>query len=49
MSGYEHRISAASLKTRGLVTITGHGGSWRAAIADRGREFLARPIRPDGW
>jgi hypothetical protein len=34
--GYEHRIVARALAHRGLVTVTGHGGSWTAKITGAG-------------
>jgi hypothetical protein len=34
--GYSHRVSAAALKTRGLVAISGRGPSWKAALTTRG-------------
>jgi hypothetical protein len=47
MEGYEHRISAAALRARDLVRVSGHGKTWRAEITDRGREFLTRPPADD--
>ena len=35
-----HRISAAALRTRELVTTSGHGPTWEAAITSAGREYL---------
>ena len=48
MEGYEHRISAAALRTRGLVRISGHGKTWRAEITTAGRSYLAHrpPVEP---
>jgi hypothetical protein len=43
MEGYEHRISAASLRTRGLLRISGHGNTWRAELTTAGRSFLENP------
>lgn len=37
-----HRISVAALRNRELVTTTGGGPSWAAAITKEGREYLAR-------
>jgi hypothetical protein len=42
MEGYSHRASAAALKTRDLITITGRGASWSAKLTPRGFEFLER-------
>lgn len=36
-----HRISAAALRRRGLVNVSGRGGTWKATIAAAGREYLA--------
>jgi hypothetical protein len=35
MAGDSHRVSAAALRRRGLVTTAGRGSSWRARIAAR--------------
>src|SRR5262249_15686713 len=43
MEGYPHRISAAALRTRGLVNISGHGKTWRAELTPSGRSYLERP------
>jgi hypothetical protein len=37
-----HRISAAALKRRGLVTVTGRGPMWVARITDEGRRYLEK-------
>lgn len=42
MEGESHRISAAALRRRGLVTTAGRGSSWTASITDAGREYLTR-------
>lgn len=42
-----HRISAAALRGRGLVSTSGHGSSWRAAVTVAGREYLAKVDGPD--
>jgi hypothetical protein len=47
MDGYSHRISAAALRRRGLVTITGRGPTWRARVTAAGREYLKRAASPD--
>lgn len=38
--GYEHRVSAAALRTRGLVTISGRGPAWVAEITPAGQAAL---------
>jgi hypothetical protein len=35
-----HRISAAALRSRGLITVSGRGPTWRAKIAADGRDYL---------
>lgn len=45
LEGYEHRVSAAALRSRDLVRISGRGKTWRAEITDRGRDFLARSLQ----
>jgi hypothetical protein len=42
-----HRISAAALQGRGLVTISGRGPTWRAKIAPAGSEYLKRVDGPE--
>src|SRR3954452_16166386 len=42
-----HRISAAALKRRALVRVSGHGASWRASITDDGREYVKRADSPE--
>lgn len=42
MEGCSHRVSAAALKSRDLVKISGHGNSWCAEITARGTRFLQR-------
>lgn len=41
--GYEHRIVASALLRRGLITISGRGPTWAAAITEAGRRWLAAP------
>lgn len=41
-SGFEHRISAAALRSRGLVRTTGRGASWQAEITPAGKAVLAQ-------
>jgi hypothetical protein len=40
MEGYAHRISAAALRSRDLVRISGRGPSWRALITPSGQAYL---------
>src|SRR4051794_24835095 len=47
MEGLHHRISAASLRTRGLISTRGSGPSWSAEITEAGREYLSRAAEPD--
>jgi hypothetical protein len=42
IAGDSHRISAAALRRRGLVTTSGRGPTWAAEISPAGREYLAR-------
>jgi hypothetical protein len=45
--GYSHRVSAAALKTRGLVIISGRGSTWKAALTARGApvaELADKPV-----
>ena len=37
-----YRISAAALRNRGLVRVTGRGSSWRAQLLPEGRSYLER-------
>ncbi|CEI30606.1 hypothetical protein [Propionibacterium freudenreichii] len=37
---FSHRISAAALKSRGLVTIKGHGPTWMATMTESGAYYL---------
>lgn len=41
--GYEHRITARTLERRGLVTISGHGLAWRAAVTEAGAKWSTAP------
>lgn len=41
------RISAAALRNRGMVTISGRGPTWSAAITPSGREYLQRVDGPN--
>src|SRR4051794_33168856 len=38
--GYAYRVSAAALRSRGLVKVTGKGSRWAATITDAGRKYL---------
>lgn len=38
--GYAHRLSAAALRSRGLVRTRGKGPTWRAELTDAGRSHL---------
>ena len=42
-AGYGHRISAAALRSRDLITVSGHGSAWHAKITERGRTYLESP------
>ena len=42
-----HRISAAALRRRGLVTITGRGPTWAARLTEAGREWITRSETAD--
>lgn len=44
--GYDHRISAAALRKRGLVETNGRGPSWTAEVTAAGRDHLARAKEP---
>ncbi|MGY1868205.1 MULTISPECIES: hypothetical protein [Nocardia] len=47
---HEHRITARALERRGLITISGKGHTWAAAITDAGRQWHAAPpadVLPD--
>lgn len=47
MSGVSHRISAASLRNRGLVEISGRGPTWSARVTRAGTEYLERAASSD--
>lgn len=47
MENYDHRVSAAALRRRGLVTTRGRGPTWTAAATEEGRKFLARSKEPN--
>jgi hypothetical protein len=46
MDDHSHRISAAALRSRGLVTISGRGPTWSATITTAGREYLKQADGP---
>lgn len=54
MEGVSCRISAAALRNRGLVKISGRGPTWSAVITDEGRGYLEQvdgptpPMRREG-
>jgi hypothetical protein len=41
VEGEHYRISAAALRSRGLVTTTGRGPTWTAKVTTAGQEYLA--------
>jgi hypothetical protein len=43
MTGYSHRVSAAALRSRDLIRISGRGPSWRARITPSGQAYLDSP------
>ncbi|HZO36729.1 MAG TPA: hypothetical protein VFB41_07630 [Solirubrobacteraceae bacterium] len=47
MEGERHKISAAALRNRGLVTTNGHGAAWIAKATRRGREYIAEADGPN--
>lgn len=47
MEGDSHRISAAALRRKGLVAISGRGPTWTATITDGGREYLESVDSPE--
>jgi hypothetical protein len=46
MEGDSHRISAAALRKRGLVTTSGRANTWFAKITEDGRNYLAQVDGP---
>jgi hypothetical protein len=44
--GFNHHVSAAALRRRGLLRISGHGEQWKAAITDAGQEYLQQSKEP---
>lgn len=47
MEDTHHRISAAALRGRDLVTTSGRGPTWRAEITAAGRAYLNDAAKPD--
>jgi hypothetical protein len=47
MEGDFHRISAAALRRKGLVAISGRGPTWTATITDDGRKYLEKVDGPE--
>lgn len=47
MTDDSHRISAAALRRRGLVRITGRGPTWAAHLTEAGREWIVRSESDD--
>jgi hypothetical protein len=46
MEGYSYRVSAAALRSRGLVTIKARGATWAAKLTSAGQEYLAEVDGP---
>lgn len=44
--GVHHRISAASLARRGLITVEGRGPTWSASVVEVGKDYLAQVDGP---
>lgn len=47
VEGESYRISAAALRNRGLITISGRGPTWKANVTSAGTEYLARVDGPN--
>ncbi len=47
IEGDSYRISAAALRSRGLLTITGRGTTWAATITPAGRDLLGAAAGPN--
>jgi hypothetical protein len=47
MPDYHHRISAAALRSRGLVETRGRGETWAASITAAGKAYLAKVDGPE--
>jgi hypothetical protein len=46
MEGYYHRLSAAALRSRGLLRIAGRGPTWHARVTERGLALLGQLDQP---
>jgi hypothetical protein len=46
--GDSHKVSAAALRSRRLVKVSGHGPTWRADLTDAGRYVLEHGLYPEG-
>lgn len=46
MTDISHRISAAALRRRGLVKVTGKGPTWSATVTSAGADYLTRVDGP---
>jgi len=46
MEGYAHRVSAAALRSRGLLRISGRGPTWHAELTPSGRSLLEQLDTP---
>ncbi len=46
MDGSAHRISAAALRSRGLIRVSGRGRTWSATITEAGSAYLVSPPPP---
>lgn len=44
--GFEHRVTARALERRGLLSIRGHGPTWRATLTGDGRYYAKNGIYP---
>lgn len=42
-----HKVSAAALRNRKLVTVSGHGPTWHAQLTDAGHYFIEQGDYPD--
>ena len=47
MTDHFHRISAAALRRRGLVKVSGRGPTWKAVVTAEGRQYLAHADSDD--
>ncbi|MFT8356343.1 MAG: hypothetical protein ABF780_02685 [Bifidobacterium aquikefiri] len=45
-NGFDHRVTARALERRGLLSVQGHGRSWRASLTDEGRYYLGHGSYP---